>query len=88
MAAPSSPCGDPASAADHEDVHGGVEAMASGGTGRWQQEAGRLDRAPPPTGTGVIRSSSSAPVPGPNYAFLYRIMAARFCRESGLLAGG
>jgi hypothetical protein len=37
MAAPSSPCGDPASAAGHQDVHGGVEAMASGGTGRWQQ---------------------------------------------------
>jgi hypothetical protein len=33
MAAPSSHCGDPASAC-HQDVHGSVEAMTSGGTGR------------------------------------------------------
>jgi hypothetical protein len=29
MAAPSSPCGDPASAAGHEDEHDGLEAMTS-----------------------------------------------------------
>ena len=33
IAAPSSPYGDPASAVGHEDVHGGVEATTSGGTG-------------------------------------------------------
>jgi hypothetical protein len=68
MAAPSWPCGDPASAAGHEDVHDGVEAMTSDRTGGWQQEQGEkavLDRALPLTGTGVIPSSSSAAAPGP-----------------------
>jgi hypothetical protein len=75
MAAPSSPCGDPASAAGHEDLHGGVEATAPAAPAAGSKDEGEraaLDRAPPPTGTGVIPSSSSVPVPGPLLAFRRR----------------
>ena len=44
MAAPSSPCGDPASAAGHEDLHGGVEATAPAAPAAGSKDEG--ERAP------------------------------------------